>query len=219
MKTNAMVEGEKNINSDNRTNDLAFDDVCRFIIKLGTTVHGYGPNAIRIKSYLYRLTTAFGYRGVFRSTPTDMVFAFSQNGDPWQRTHLATMDGTGLELARLARVGELVDAVEAGRVSVPEATVRMKEIDKAPHPWGNLTIAASYAFVGSGFAVLLSGGWWDVFFSAVFSLIVYGMVLLSGRFGARSDTWLPLSSAFVAGVIAASMKILVPELNGVLVTL
>jgi len=199
--------------------DAAFDDACRFIIKLGILVHGYGPNAIRLESFLSRLTKALGYEGAFRSTPTEIYFAFSREKDSWQRTHLATLPGTGLELARLARVGELVDGVEAGEISIREATIRLDEIDKTPHPWGETANAVSYLLCGSGFAVLLSGGWWDVALSSLFSLVVYGMVLLSGRFGALTAAWLPLSTAFVAGVLAAGAKILLPEINGVLVTL
>lgn len=29
-----------------------FDDVCRFIIKFGEKIHGYGPNAYRLEWYL-----------------------------------------------------------------------------------------------------------------------------------------------------------------------
>lgn len=207
------------MSTDKHSKDEIFDNACRFIIKLGTMVHGYGPNAIRLESYLSRLTTALGYRGMFRSTPTEMYFAFSREGNPWQRTHSVTMPGTCLELAKLAKVGELVDTVEDGQVSLQEATIRLEEIDKTPHRWGDIANALSYAFVGSGFAVLLSGGWWDVIFSAFFSLVVYGIILLAGRLGARAAEWLPLSTAFVAGILAASMKILLPEVNVVLVTL
>ena len=140
-----------------------------------------------------------------------MTFAFSREEDPWHLMHLATLPGTGLELARLGKVGELVDGVVAGQINVSEATTRLDEIDKIPHPWGSITNAFSYAFVGSGFAVLLSGGWWDILFSALFSLVVYGTVLLAGRFGARTAEWLPLSSAFVAGVLAAATKVALPK--------
>jgi uncharacterized membrane protein YjjB (DUF3815 family) len=102
---------------------------------------------------------------------------------------------------------------------VSEATDRLDEIDKTPQVWGVASNAISYAFVGSGFAVLLSGGWWDVVLSAAFSLVVYGMVLLAGRLGERTAEWLPLSTAFVAGALAATAKFLLPEVNGVLLTL
>lgn len=207
------------MSSDSHMEDQAFNEACRFIIKLGKAAHGYGPNAIRLELYLSRLTKALGYHGVFRSTPTEIYFAFLEAENNWQRTHLAVMPGTGVDLARLAKVGELVEAFEAGEVSIRDATTRLDEIDKIPHPWGGIANAAGYAFVGSGFAVLLSGGWWDIFFSTLFSLVVYVMVLLAGRFGDRMAEWLPLSSAFVAGVLAAITKMLIPEVNVVLITL
>ena len=198
---------------------IPFDDACRFVIKLGTAAHGYGSNTARLEAFLSRVTKALGFRGAFRSTPNDIWFAFQEHEDGWQRTHLTTMPGTGLELARLAKVGELVDEVEAGQVSVSQATARLDDIEETPHPWGVLANAAGYLFAGVGFAMLMSGGWWDVLFSALYSLVVFGMVELAGHFGVRTAVWLPLSTAFVAGVLTAGTKLLVPELNLVLVTL
>ncbi len=213
-----MLPGGR-MNSDNQTSDKAFDDVCRFIIKLGTTVYGYGPNAIRLESYLHRLTEALGYHGVFKSTPRALYFAFSQEGDLIQRTHLVNLPGTGLDLAKLTQVGKLVDDVVGGHITTVEALAHLKEIKKSPHPWGLIASATSYMLVGAGFAVLLTGGWWDILFSAIFSLVVYGIVFLAGRSGVRASEWLPLSSAFIAGTLAALMRVLLPELNVVLVTL
>ena len=202
-----------------QSHDVAFDEACRFIIRLGEAAHGYGSTAARLEVFLSRLTTAFGYRGVFRSTPTEIVFAFQEDDNHPQRTHLATLPGTGLDLDKLAQVGELVDAVVAGQVSIAEGTARLDEIKTIPHPWGTIANAASYAFCGAGFAILMSGGWWDVLFATLFSLVVFGMVVLAGRFGERTAEWLPLSTAVVAGALTAGTKILLPELNLVLVTL
>ena len=199
--------------------EVSFDEACAFVVKLGTLVHGYGTNAIRLESYLGRLTEALGFQGVFRSTPTEMYFAFSRPGELWQRMHLVTMPGTGLELNRLGKIDGLIDAIAARQVSLAEATDRLDEIDKTPHPWGPTANALGYAFAGSGFAVLLGGSSWDVALSALFSLVVFAMVAWSGRLGVRTAAWLPLSTAFVAGGLTASAKLVVPELNGVLVTL
>ena len=40
--------------------DSAFDNACRFVIKLGETAHGYGPTATRLEAYLKRIIEAFG---------------------------------------------------------------------------------------------------------------------------------------------------------------
>ena len=216
-----IVTGEEmvEVNPDRDTDGLAFDDACRFIIKLGETAHGYGSTAARLEVYLARVTAALGYRGVYWSTPTRILFAFQEKEGQGQRTHMATLPGTGLDLNRLAKVGELVDAVESGEISMADASVQLDEIDKTPPPWGGLASAMGYAGVGSAFAVLLSGVWWDVFFAAVLSLVVYGLVLLAGRHGTRMAAWLPFLSAFVAGVLAGTLKVLIPELNMLLVTL
>jgi uncharacterized membrane protein YjjP (DUF1212 family) len=50
-------------------------------------------------------------------------------------------------------------------------------------------------------------------------MLVYGVVLLSGRIRGAATIWLPFSSAFVVGVLAPVLKLWVPELNLVLVIL
>jgi uncharacterized membrane protein YjjP (DUF1212 family) len=207
------------MHADTSNEETPFGSACRFLIKLGEAAHGYGSTAARLEAFLSRATAALGYRGAFRSTPSDIVFAFQEDEDQPQRIHLATMPGTGLELNRLAAIGELVDSVEAAEISISDASVRLNEINKMPHPWGIIANTVSYASIGSGIAVLLSGTWWDVLFGGLFSLVVYGMVLMSGRFGTRTAEWLPLSTAFVAGLLAALTQLLLPELNVLLVTL
>ena len=76
-----------------------------------------------------------------------------------------------------------------------------------------------YALIGLGLAPLLGGGWSDTFYATLFSMLVYGLVLLSGRLGAAATEWLPLTSAFVVGLLATVVRLWVPELNLVLVIL
>ena len=197
----------------------SFDEAFRFIIKLGKAAHGYGSTATRLEAFLSRLTKSLGYEGVFRSRPTEIVFAIREDESKLQQIHVAAMPGTGLELNRLAAVGELVDSIESGEIPLADASDRLDEIEKIPHPWGGVTGPFSYAFVGAGFAVLLSASWWNVLFAALLSVVVFGMVALSGRFGPRTAAWLPLSTAFVAGFLACFAQTQIPELNIVVVTL
>ncbi len=105
------------------------------------------------------------------------------------------------------------------RASAAEAWVmtRLDSISKTPPQWGVLASALGYALCGAGLAVLFSLTWWDVLFATLLSLVVYGMVWFSGRSGPIWAEWLPLSSAFVAGVLAATARMWVPELNVVMV--
>jgi uncharacterized membrane protein YjjB (DUF3815 family) len=92
-------------------------------------------------------------------------------------------------------------------------------IEQVPPPWGRFASILGYALTGLGLAPLLGGGWSDTLYATLFSMLVYGVVLLSGRIGGAATMWLPLSSAFVVGVLATIVKLWVPELNLVLVIL
>lgn len=202
-----------------QTSENTFDDVCQFIIKFGEQMHGYGPNAYRLEWYLTRITKSFGFDGVFSSTPTEIHFAFSEDKNSWQKSHISSMDGTGIELNRLAEVGKLIDQLEDGTVSLTEAYRRLDEIDTIAHPWGNVANAISYVSAGAAFPVLLGGGWWDVVLSGIFSLVVFFIVQLSGKYGPWAAVWLPFSTAFAAGVLTAIARYFLPEINGVLIIL
>ncbi len=185
----------------------------RFIIKLGLAAHNYGSTSAGLETYLTRLTSTLGYHGTFTSTPNEVIFAFQEKEDQWQKLHLVTKPGTGSDLDKLARVGDIVASVEAEEISISDASVRLDEIAKTAPPWGKIANLLSYAFCGWGLAILFGGGWIDALVATFLSVLVYGMVLFAQRQDARMADWLPLYSAFVVAVLAAMMKIGIPELN------
>ena len=201
------------------TDDPAYDEACRFIIKLGTAVHGYGPSAARLESFLNRVTDALGYHGVFRSTPSEITFAFWQRDELWQRTHIAPVPVGGYNMAKLAYVGELVDKVVSGDFSLEQATGRLDEIDHMASPWGVLTYALSFFLVGIGFSGLIQGNLWDIGISGLLSLAVYLLVVIADKVGGRFADALPFVSAYFAGFCAAGIKLFLPEINHSIITL
>ncbi|MEH6631325.1 MAG: threonine/serine exporter family protein [Halopseudomonas aestusnigri] len=201
------------------TDDPAYDQACHFIIKLGTSVHGYGPSAARLESFLNRVTDALGYHGVFRSTPSEITFAFWQRDELWQRTHIAPVPVGGYNMAKLGYVGELVDKVVSGDFSLEQATARLDEIDHMANPWGVLTYALSFFLVGIGFSGLIQGSLWDIGISGLLSLAVYVLVVIADRIGGRFADALPFVSAYFAGFCAAGIKLFLPEINHSVITL
>jgi uncharacterized membrane protein YjjP (DUF1212 family) len=200
------------------TTEEKFDDVCRFIIHLGKAAHSYGSPAIRLEAYLKRLTEAFGLEGEFHSTPTNMIFAFRQDEGDWQKINLLTVHG-GLDLTKLPTLDDIVNEIVAGSLSIEDAELRLQEIDKTSDPYGTLTQAFGYLALGAGFAGLSGGCWMDILFSGIFSLMVYAMIWYGGHKGGWINDLLPLSTAFVAGMLAILVKHFIPEVNYVLITL
>ena len=196
-----------------------FEDAWRFIIKVGVAAHRYGSTATRLESFLVGLSKSFGYQGVFRSTPSEIVFALREGPESPQRVEVIATPAPDVNLDKLARLGDLLNECNGGTMSLTEASTRIDMIEQAPPPWGRFASMLGYALTGLGLAPLLGGGWSDTLFATLFSMLVYGVVLLSGRIGAFATMWLPLSSAFVVGVLATVVKLWVPELNLVLVIL
>jgi len=172
-----------------------------------------------LESFLLSLSKKFGYEGVFRSTPSDIVFALREGPESPQRVEFIATPPPGVDLDKLARLGDLLNELKAGNLSLADSPARLDAIDQVPPPWGRFAGMLGYAFVGLGLAPLLGGGWFDTFFATLFSILVYGVVLLSSRLGPAASDWLPFSSAFVVGVLATVVKRWVPELNLVLVIL
>ena len=194
-------------------NDQQYDAACEFIIKLGTTVHHYGPSAERLESYLTAVCNALGYDGVFRSTPSEITFAFSKKNQLWQRTHIAAVPVGGYNMAKLSQVGNLVEELVANKYSLTEATQCLKDIETMPDPWGIWSSPLSFILVSFGFAGMLQGSSLDILVSVLLSLIVCVMVIWAEKWKGRFLDALPFTSAFVAGCCAAIIKLWFPELN------
>ncbi len=199
--------------------DVRFSEACRFVIKLGTLAHGYGPQARRLESYISRVTKALGYEGTFSSTPGSISFAFRKSGELWHRTHIVSVSGSSFNLAKLAKVGELVAAVEEGKVDIAEAIGVLDEIDAMSPPYGKVMVAAGYLLCGAGFAGFLQGSLADIILSAVLSIVVFFIVDLTARSSERLAQWVPFLCAFVAGALSTAISFVLPEIQSYLITL
>ncbi len=124
----------------------------RFIVKVGTAAHNYGSTATRLESFLAGLSKKLGYPGVFRSTPSDIVFAVREGPESPQRVEIIAMQAPGVDLDKLARVGDLLNELETGTLSLADASTRLDAIDLVPPPWGRFASMLGYALVGLGLA-------------------------------------------------------------------
>lgn len=199
--------------------DQHYDSACQFIIKLGTAVHRYGPSAARLETYLTAVCNALGYDGVFRSTPSEITFAFSKHDQWWQRTHIAAVPVGGYKMAKLSEVGNLIEELVANKYSISEASNRLDEIEAMPDPWGLWSYPLSFVLVSFGFSGLLQGSTLDNFVSVCLGLVVCTLFLLAEKWKGRFLDALPFTSAFVVGTFASMIKLWLPELNTIVVIL
>ncbi len=185
----------------------------RFIIKLGIIAHGYGPSAARLESYLTQVIESLGYNGVFQSNRAEITYAFWKDDPMDQIIHIERVEKGSFNMAKLARVGEVVESVVDGDIDLHEAYKQLLEIDDLPNPWGPLAKAVSFLFIGVGFSGLMSGNLLDIYFAGALALLVYANVYIAHKYEGRFFELLPFTSAFSVGVITAVLKIYFPEIN------
>lgn len=178
-----------------------------FIIEAGEQAHAYGVSSHRLQVFLQRLARALGLDGEFSVTPSVIQFIVRLPGEHAQRFHVSRMPSASFDMGRLSKLSGLVDAVEAGDVSLEAAKTRLQEIRQggASSLRDVVPGALAYAACGAGFAVLMSARWEDVAVSALGSLIVFLLIALNDRWpvaGPRLEIAAGVSVAIVASVAA-----------------
>ena len=214
-----MGDQDKDSDVFSASSKVNFDEAWHFILKVGLAAHKYGSTSTRLEYFLSSLSKRMGYQGVFKSTPAEIMFGLRETSDSPQRVEVMATPPPNIDLDKLARLGELLNEIKEGHLSISDADARIAALDQIPPPWGKFASLLGYVFTGFGLAPLLGAGWTDTFVATVFSILVYGMVLLSARMGAITTSWMPLSTALITGFLANLIKYWVPDLNLVLVIL
>jgi uncharacterized membrane protein YjjP (DUF1212 family) len=199
-------------------NGGAFAERCQLVMKLATAAHGYGVSGYRLHSYLTRVTDALRVGGEFLITPEYITFIFWRPGETRQYFHFIRMTAPSPDMTRLAQVGELVDQMAAGALTLGQGPAALDRIAQQPPRYGLLPVGLGYGLAGAAFAALLSAAWRDVFLSATLSLVVYATVLAMGR-SRRLAPATELISALVASVLASAVTVLHPGGDAYVVTL
>jgi uncharacterized membrane protein YjjP (DUF1212 family) len=106
------------------------------------------------------------------------------------------------------------------KINIDQAVTNVEALSDVPCLYGDWLVGICYPFCGAGLAMLNQLGWWDILFSALYSILMFAMVWLAGRYGTkRMQVCLPISTGFVAGGLAAVTKLGIPELNLAMVAL
>lgn len=191
----------------------------RFIVRLGKMLHQFGTPAYRLESHLVDVAKNLGIGASFAITPTVLTFVIWQPGEDWEYTHVARVSPGDLDLGALSRADEVVDHVLSERMTIQEASDRLKVIAEMPNPYGRFATLCAYGAAGGAFAMLMRASWDDVLWATLLSLLVYGFVFWaehSRRVTHMLEPLVAMSSAFGASAIAAYIN---PSLNVPIVVL
>lgn len=183
----------------------------RFIIKLGKYLHKFGTPAYRLESHLQTVCNTLGIEGYFLISPTSMTFVL-QHDTEQEYNHVARVKPGDLDLGSLARTFELVEELSSGQRTLQEALERLEEIANKPNPYGHKLTLLAFGSSAGAFAMLMGTGWHDVFWSAIFGLLVYSLVFWAERSKRIAEMLEPMA-AVVCAILASGIAQLDPSIN------
>lgn len=186
------------------------------VIRLARALHTYGSPADRLEEALLRVSAQLDLKGQFFTTPTSIFAAFGSTGA--QQMVLERVEPGEVHLGKLATLGDLLDDIGRGDVSVPVAEHRLEAIEqvgKGPH-W--MLLVLSQGLVSASGAFFFRGSFSDVWVAGLVGLLVGGVVLLLGRVNATRRL-IDLLSALLAALLATSLGTRIPGVHPYIVTL
>lgn len=177
------------------------------ILRLGRALHTYGYPAPFLETALAQIADRFGIESQFFSTPTSLFCAFGPLER--QRTYLLRVEPGDVNLGKLARLQETIDATLAGTLDAARAAERVEETVAAPALYGAAVTVGAIGLAAAGAAIFSGGGLREV---AVAGLLG----LTTGACGelARRERWPPGIFQAAAGALVACLAGLATHVVG-----
>lgn len=138
------------------------DDVVSFILDLGRALQQYGTPAHQVEATLSALCTKVGRRGEFFSTPTSLMAMIERLPGAESVAHLVRIDVGAVQLDKLSLVDEIAERVVSGTLTLADAGRQIREVDRAPSPYGALLRWPAYGMASAAVTLSFGGGWLEM---------------------------------------------------------
>jgi len=178
----------------------------RFVLALGRAMHRYGTPAHRLEEALAIVCRELSLQAEVLSTPTFLTVRF---GDPAElRTSMMRVTPPELDLAKLAKLDALADAVGDREIDPVAGLEQIAAIEQAPRAWGLVPETITAALTPAAVTVFFGGGVRDIAAAATVGLVI-GVLAIVTRARAPAARAFELLGAFVAafgaGAIAGTL--------------
>lgn len=173
-----------------------------FVVELARALHERGIPSHRLEASVSRVAARLGLAVQVFSVPTSVQIAFE--GPDGQRSTFLRADAGEVDLARIARLNELIDGVLDGRVTAEEGRARLGLIASQPPAYPAAFGPLAYGVASAGACRFFGGGPSEVLASAFIGGAVGAAALLIARRPSFTRLFEPVA-ALVAAVLAAAL--------------
>ncbi len=187
-----------------------------FLIQVGTLLHRYGTPSHRLERVMSQVSRSQGVEGVFLYTPTALVI--SMTDEQGESTYLRRVDSGSVDVDKLIQFDETLERLEAGKLSVSDASEQFARIAAAPAPYPSGLTVLACSVSCAAVAVLFRGALNDVLAAASLGLIVAILETLHAKWAWEQGFLEPIAG-FVAAVGALAIDSFIVPIDDRLVTL
>ena len=142
-------------------------------LRIGEVQMSSGAGASDVTATVLAVTAAYG----LPHCEVDVIFtsitvACHRGTEAGPITSLRVVRSRGLDYTRLAAVEQLVRDITRHRIGAEDASVELRRLSEAPHPYPRWVATAAYAGMASAVAILIGGDAAMAFFAAVITAVV-----------------------------------------------
>lgn len=191
------------------------NDSHAFLLRAAELLHSHGTPSFRLEGVMTKVAASLGVRAVFLYTPTALIVSLGD--EKHEQTYLRRVTSGDVDINRLLSFDKTLGELEAGTISIAEATNQMEAAAAESAPFSLFVSLLAAAIACGGVAVAFGGSLADTIVAALFG----GMIALASSFfqGPRFQRgWLEPVLGFLAALAAVIISQWLP-INDRLVTL
>jgi uncharacterized membrane protein YjjP (DUF1212 family) len=195
---------------------MSLNPIHAFLIQSSTLLHRHGTPSHRLERVMVQVARSLGVEGVFLYTPTALVISITDSDG--EHTYLRRVDSGAVDIDKLIHFDETLDEVEAGRMDVAQASLRLSQISQAAPPYASWVTIAACGISCAVVAVLFRGGVAEIVSAGALGLLMAMLEVVHGKRSWEPGFLEPLSG-FLAAVGALAIAQFIIPIDDRLVTL
>lgn len=166
-----------------------------------------GAEIFRVEETIDRICNYFGIETVETFVLSNGIFITAEENEKVIYAKVKHIPLSGAHLGIVAEVNDLSREITAGRVSVKEASAKLKEIEKLP-PTKNLYQILCAGMGSAAFSYLMQHNVWDCIFSFLIGSLLYVFVIAAKKYKVSR-----IIINIVGGAIITLLAIFIVNLN------
>jgi uncharacterized membrane protein YjjP (DUF1212 family) len=207
---------DNQVSSDAESAFASTVEVHDFLMRTGELLHQHGTPSHRLERVMTKVARTLGIKCTFLYTPTSLIA--SMGDAPNERMYMRRVDSGSVDADKLIRFDEILEDLEAKKITVSDARLRLEATANAPAPFSKGLTACMCGLACASIAVVFGGGAYEVLTAGLIGLAIAGLEGLQSRLGWEQGLLFPIAG-FSAALTSLAVARWVVPIDDRLVTL